>query len=95
MLKTLTVWTKTNFGKFLKEMGIPDHLTCLLRNLHAGQERTVRTGHGTTDWFQIGQGVLQGCILSPYLFTYMQGTSNEMIGWMKHKVKSNFWEKYQ
>jgi len=51
--------------KFLKEMGIPDHLTCLLRNLYAGQEATVRTGHGTTDWFQIGKGVRQGCILSP------------------------------
>ena len=54
--------------KILKEMGIPDHLTCLLRNLHAGQEATVRTGHGTTDWFQIGKGVRQGCILSPCLF---------------------------
>ena len=49
-------------------MGIPDHLTCLLRNLYAGQEATVRTGHGTTDWFQIGKGVCQGCILSPCLF---------------------------
>ena len=49
-------------------MGIPDHLTCLLRNLHAGQEATVRTGHGTMDWFQIGKGVCQGCILLPYLF---------------------------
>ena len=49
-------------------MGIPDHLTCLLRNLYAGQEATVRTGHGTTDWFKIGKGVCQGCILSPYLF---------------------------
>ena len=54
--------------KILKEMGIPDHLTCLLRNLYAGQEATVRTGHGTTDWFQIGKGVLQGCTLSPCLF---------------------------
>ena len=54
--------------KILKEMGIPDHLTCLLRNLHAGQEATVRTGHETTDWFQIGKGVWQGCILSPCLF---------------------------
>ena len=54
--------------KILKEMGIPDHLTCLLRNLYAGQEVTVRTGHGTTDWFQIGKGVSQGCILSPWLF---------------------------
>ena len=49
-------------------MGIPDHLTCLLRNLYAGQEATVRTGHGTTDWFQLGKGVQQGCILSPFLF---------------------------
>ena len=54
--------------KFLQEMGIPDHLTCLLRNLYAGQEATVRTGHGTTDWFQIRKGVLHGCILSPCLF---------------------------
>ena len=54
--------------KILKEMGIPDHLTCLLRNLYAGQEATVRIGHGTTDWFQIGKGVCQGCILSPCLF---------------------------
>ena len=54
--------------KILKEMGIPDHLTCLLRNLYAGQEARVRTGHGTTDWFQIGKGICQGCILSPCLF---------------------------
>ena len=54
--------------EILKEMGIPDHLTCLLRNLYAGQEETVGTGHGTTDWFQIGKGVGQGCILSPCLF---------------------------
>ena len=56
--------------EILKEMGIPDHLTCLLRNLYAGQEATVRTGHGTTDWFQIGKGVCQGCILSPCLFHF-------------------------
>ena len=54
--------------KILKEMGIPDHLTCLLRNLYVGQEATVRTGHGTTDWFQVGKEVHQGCILSPCLF---------------------------
>ena len=61
--------------KILKEMGIPDHLTCLLRNLYAGQEATVRTGHETTDRFQIGKGVHQGCILSPCLFYSMQSTS--------------------
>ena len=58
----MTVWITINW-KIRKEMGIPDHLTCLLRNLYAGQEATVRTGHGTTDWFQIGKGVCQGCIL--------------------------------
>ena len=67
MPKPLTVWIPINW-KILKEMGIPDHLTCLLRNLYAGQEATVRTRHGTTDWFQIGKGVRQGCILSPGLF---------------------------
>ena len=67
MLKPLTVWLTTNCGKFLKRR-IPDQLTCLLRNLYAGQEVTVRTGHGTTDWFQIRKGVCQGCILSPCLF---------------------------
>ena len=56
--------------KILKEMGIPDHLICLLRNLYAGQEATVRNGHGTTYWFQIGKGVRQGCILSPCLFNF-------------------------
>ena len=56
--------------EILKEMGIPDHLTCLLRNLYAGQEAPVRTRHGTTDWFQIGKGVCQGCILSPCLFNF-------------------------
>ena len=66
--KLLTLWITTNYEKFLK-MGIPDNLTCLLQNLYAGQEATVRTGHGTTDWFQIiGKGVRQGCILSPCLF---------------------------
>ena len=56
--------------EILKEMGLPDHLICLLRNLYAGQEATVRTGHGTTDWFQIGKGICQGCILSPWLFNF-------------------------
>ena len=59
--------------KILKEMGIPDHLTCLLRNLYAGQEATLRTGHGTTGWFQIGKDVCQGCILSPCLFNLYAG----------------------
>ena len=67
MPKPLTVWITTNW-KILKEMGILDHLTCLLRNLYADQEATVRTGHGIADCFQIGKGVHQGCILSPCLF---------------------------
>ena len=67
MRKPLTVWITINW-KILKEMGIPDPLTCILRNLYAGQNATVRIGHGTTDWFQIGKGVRQGCILSPCLF---------------------------
>ena len=67
MPKPLTVWITINW-KILKDMGISDHLTCLLRNLYAGQEARVRTGHRTTDWFQIGKGVRQGCILSPCLF---------------------------
>ena len=69
MPKPLTVWITINW-KILKEMGIPDHLTCLLRNLYAGQEAAVRTGHGTTDWFQIRKGVHEGCILSPCLFNF-------------------------
>ena len=70
--------------KILKQMRIPDHLTCLLRNMYAGQEAIVRTGHGTTDWFQIGKGVRQGCILSPCLFNIYA----EMLGWRKHKLES-------
>ena len=69
MSKPLAVWITTNW-KILQEMGIWDHLTCLLGNLYAGQEATVRTGHGTTDWFQIGKGVCQGCVLSPCLFNF-------------------------
>ena len=68
------MWITANCGKFLKEMGISGHLTCLLRNLYAGQVATVRTGHGTADWFQIEKGVHQGCILSPAYLTYMQNT---------------------
>ena len=69
MPKLLTVWITTNW-KILKEMGIPDHLPCLLRSLHAGQEVIVRTRHGATDWFQIGKGICEGCIWSPYLFNF-------------------------
>ena len=67
MPKPLTMWTTINWN-ILKELEIPDHLICLLRNLYAGQEATVRTGHGTTDWFPIAKGIRQGCILSPCLF---------------------------
>ena len=74
--------------KILKEMGISDPLTCLLRNLYVGQEATVITGHGTTDWFQIGKGVCQGCILSPCLFNLYAEYIMQMPGWMKHKLES-------
>ena len=66
--------------KILPEMGISDHLTCPLRNIYAGQEATVGTGHGTRDWFQIGKAVRQGCLLSPSLFSLMQSISCEMLG---------------
>ena len=70
----LTVWITANW-KIPQEMGIPDHLTCLLRNLYAGQEATVRTGHESTDWFQIRKGVHQAVIVNPAYLTYMQSTS--------------------
>ena len=81
--------------KILKEMGIPNHLICLLRNLYAGQEATVRTEHGTIDWFQIGKGVLQGCISSPCLFNFyaeyiMRNTGMDETSWNQHCQ-----EKYQ
>ena len=89
MLKPLIMWITTNCkGKILKEMGIPDYLTCLLKNLHAGQEATVRTGHGRTDQFQTGKGVCQGCILLPFLLSCMWTPLCEMLGWMKHKLES-------
>ena len=75
--------------KILKEMGIPHHLTFLLRNLYAGQVATVRTGPGTTDWFQMGIGIRQGCILSPCLFNFCAAyISPETLGWKKHKLES-------
>ena len=80
--------------KILKEMGIPDHLNCLLRNLYAGQEATVRTGHGTTGWFQIGKGVCQGCILSPCLFICRVHDEKRWTG-RKTSWNQDCWEKYQ
>ena len=74
--------------KILKEMGIPDHLTCLLRNLYTGQEATVRTGHGTTDWLQIGKEVHQGCILSPCLFNLYTEYIRWNASWMQYKLES-------
>ena len=85
--KPLTVWIATDW-KILQEMGIPDHLTCLLRNLLPDQEATVRTGHGTTDWFQIGKRVHQGCILSPCLFNLYAEYFMRTLVWMKHKLES-------
>ena len=76
--------------KILKKMGTQDHLTCLLRNMYSGQEATVRTGHGTTDWFQIGKGVHQGCILSSCLFNLHAEYIMQNAGWMKHKMESRF-----
>ena len=75
MPKPLTVWITTTVWKILQEMGIPDHLASLLRNLYAGQEATFRTEYGTTDWFQVGKGVCQACILSPCLFNLYETTS--------------------
>ena len=72
--KPMTVWITTNW-KILQEMGIPDHQTCLLRNLYAGQEATVRTAYGTTDWFQMRKGVHQAVYCHPAYLTYMQSTS--------------------
>ena len=74
--------------EILKAMGIADHPTCILRNLYAGQEATVRTGHGTIDWFQIGKGVHQGCILSPCLFNLYAKYIREILDWKKHKLES-------
>ena len=87
MAKPFTVGTTINSGKFF-EMGIPDHLTCLLRNLYAGQEATVRTGHETTDLFQTGKGVHQSCILSPCLFNLYAEYIMRNAGLDKHKLES-------
>ena len=93
--KPLTVWITTNW-KILTEMGIPDHLTCLLRNLYAGQEATVRTRHGASDWFQIGKGVRQGCILSPCLFNlYAEMHHEKCWAGLSTNWNQDCWEKFQ
>jgi len=79
------VWITTNW-KILKEMGIPDQLTCLLRNLYASQEPTVTTGHGTTDWFKIGKAVQQGCMLSSYLFNFYSEYIMQNASWMNQQA---------
>ena len=86
-LKRLTVWITTNW-KILQEMGIPDNLACLLRNPYPGQEATVRTGHGTADWFQIGKWVRQGCILSSCSFNFYAEYIMLNASCMKHKLES-------
>ena len=82
-------------SKILKKMGIPDLLTCLLRNLYAGQEATVRTRHGSTDWFQVGKGVRQGCILSPCLFNLYAEYIMRIAGLEEAQAGQDCWEKYQ
>ena len=77
--------------KILQEMGIPDHVTCFLRILYADQEATVRTRHGTTDWFQTGKAYVKAICCHPAYLTYMQSTSCEMLGRMKHKLESRLW----
>ena len=91
MPKPLTVWitiTVEKLWKILKEMGIPDHLTFLLRNLYAGQEATVRIGQRITDWFQIGKDYVKAVYCHPAELTSMQSTSGETLGWKKHKLES-------
>ena len=87
MPKPLTVLITNKLWKILQEMGIPDHLTCLLKNLYASREATVGTGHETTHWFQIGKGVRQGCILSPCLFNLYAEHIMRNAG-LKHKLES-------
>ena len=84
---SLTMLNTTNW-KIFKEMGIPDHLTCLLRNLYLGQEATVQTRHGTLDWFKLGKEYVKTVYCHPAYLTYMQRISYEMWGWMNHKLES-------
>ena len=93
----LTLWITTKLWKILKEMEIPDYLTCLLRSLYAGQEATVRTEHGTADWFQIGKGVHQGCVLSPSLFNLYAEyiMRNTGLDEAQDCWNQDCWQKYQ
>ena len=93
-LKPLTMWITRNW-KILKEVGIPDHLIYLPRNLYTSQEAIVRTWHKIMDWFKIGKGVWQGCILSPAYLTHMHSTSCTMLSWINHKPESRFQANYQ
>ena len=92
--KAFDVWITTH-RKIMKEMGIPDHLTCLLRNLYTGQEAAVRTRHETTDWFKIGKGIHQGCILSPCLFNLHAEYIRRNAGLEEAQAGIKIWEKYQ
>ena len=88
-VKTFDCVDHNKLWEILQEMGIPDHLICLLRNLYAGQEATVKTGHGTTDWFQIGKKKYAKAVYCHLAYlTYMQSTSQETLGWKKHKLES-------
>ena len=90
LIKAFDYMDRNKLWKILKGMGPPDHLTCLLINLYAGQEATVRTRHETTDWFQIGKGICQGCLLSPCLFNLHAEYIMQMPHWVKHKLESRF-----
>ena len=95
MPKPLIVWITMNLWKLLKERGIPDHLTCFLRKLYAGQEATVRNGHGTRDWFKIGKEYIKVVYCHPANLIYMQSISQEMPDWMKQSWNQDCQEKYQ
>ena len=92
ILKPLTAWITTNW-KILKEIRIPDHFTCLLRNLYVGQEATVKTAHGTMDWFKLGKKYDKAVYCHPAYLTSMQSTSCKMLGWTNHKPESRLLEK--
>ena len=94
-IKALHYLVHNKLRKILKEMGLPDHLTFLLRYLYAGQEAAVRTGHGTTDWFQIGKGIVKVVYWHFVYLTYMQSTPCEMLNWMMHSWNQHCREKYK